>query len=72
MKDLAKYARLTGAAAVFALVAGCATGPNANPADPFEPFNRGVFELQRRLDEAVLVPVPRRTRRCCPRWCARA
>jgi phospholipid-binding lipoprotein MlaA len=57
MKNLAKYARWTSAAAVFALVAGCATGPNANPADPFEPFNRGVFTFNDKLDEAVLVPV---------------
>jgi phospholipid-binding lipoprotein MlaA len=42
---------------VFALVAGCATGPNANPADPFEPFNRGVFTFNDKLDQAVLVPV---------------
>jgi len=57
MKKLAKYARWTSAAAVFALVTGCATGPNANPADPFEPFNRGVFTFNDKLDEAVLVPV---------------
>jgi phospholipid-binding lipoprotein MlaA len=25
-----------------ALSAGCATGPNANPKDPLEPFNRKV------------------------------
>ena len=57
MKKLAKYARWTSAAAVFALVTGCATGPNANPSDPFEPFNRGVFTFNDKLDEAVLVPV---------------
>lgn len=57
MKSMAKYTRWTSAAAVFALVAGCATGPNANPADPFEPFNRGVFTFNDKLDEAVLVPV---------------
>ncbi|SEJ06578.1 MULTISPECIES: VacJ family lipoprotein [unclassified Variovorax] len=57
MKNIAKFARWTSAAAVFALVAGCATGPNANPADPFEPFNRGVFTFNDKLDQAVLVPV---------------
>jgi phospholipid-binding lipoprotein MlaA len=56
MKDIAKYARLTGAAAVIALVAGCATGPNANPADPFEPFNRGVSSFNDGVDNAVLIP----------------
>jgi phospholipid-binding lipoprotein MlaA len=39
------------------VVAGCATGPNANPADPFEPFNRGVSRFNDGVDKAVLVPV---------------
>jgi phospholipid-binding lipoprotein MlaA len=46
-----------GAAAVFALMAGCASGPRANPADPFEPFNRGVFRFNDGVDEAILRPV---------------
>ena len=46
-----------GAAAAFVLLAGCATGPHANPADPFEPFNRGVTRFNDTVDEAVLVPV---------------
>lgn len=36
---------------------GCATGPNANPQDPFEPFNRGVFQFNDALDVAVVKPV---------------
>ena len=48
--------RWASAAAVFALVAGCATGPNANPADPLEPFNRGVTRFNDTVDDAVLVP----------------
>lgn len=36
---------------------GCATGPNANPQDPFEPFNRGVFQFNDAVDVAVLKPV---------------
>ncbi|HEY2257687.1 MAG TPA: VacJ family lipoprotein [Variovorax sp.] len=45
-------------AAVFlALLAGCASGPNANPADPFEPLNRKVFAFNDALDEAVVRPV---------------
>lgn len=54
---VAHYARWTGASLAFALVAGCATGPNANPADPLEPFNRGVFSFNDKVDQAVLVPV---------------
>jgi phospholipid-binding lipoprotein MlaA len=57
MKSIANSARWAGAAAVLAVVAGCATGPNANPADPFEPFNRGVSHFNDGVDKAVLVPV---------------
>lgn len=49
--------RLACAAAVAALLAGCATGPNANPADPFEPLNRSVYRFNEGLDDAVLKPV---------------
>lgn len=57
VKHIAARARWAGAAVIFVLLAGCATGPNANPADPFEPFNRGVFSFNEKVDEAVLVPV---------------
>ena len=40
-----------------ALVTGCATGPNANPADPFEPYNRGMTTFNDNVDKAVLKPV---------------
>lgn len=66
MKNIAQYARWTGAAAVFALVAGCATGPNANPADPFEPLNRGVSSFNETVDDAVLVPVATAYQRVLP------
>jgi phospholipid-binding lipoprotein MlaA len=39
------------------ILAGCATGPNANPADPLEPFNRGVYKFNDAVDKAVLKPV---------------
>lgn len=39
------------------LLTGCATGPNANPADPLEPFNRGVYQFNDTVDVAVLKPV---------------
>lgn len=41
-------------AAGTALLAGCATGPNANPADPIEPFNREVFRINEDFDKGVL------------------
>jgi phospholipid-binding lipoprotein MlaA len=37
-------------------LAGCATGPNANPRDPLEPFNRGMSEFNEGLDAVVLKP----------------
>ena len=47
------------AIAVLACVAlqGCASGPQANPADPLEPFNRSVYSFNEGLDRAVLKPV---------------
>jgi len=50
-RRLAGIALLAGAG----LLAGCATGPN--PLDPFEPFNRGVFNFNEKVDNAVLKPV---------------
>ncbi len=45
------------ALALGLLMAGCATGPQANPADPLEPWNRGVYKFNDALDRAVLKPV---------------
>ena len=42
---------------VVAGLAGCATGPDANPRDPLEPFNRGVSQFNDAVDGAVLKPV---------------
>jgi phospholipid-binding lipoprotein MlaA len=39
------------------IMAGCATGPNANPADPLEPFNRGVYKFNDAVDRTVFKPV---------------
>jgi len=44
-------------ALTFSLMAGCATGPDANPRDPLEPFNRGVYQFNDAVDTAVLKPV---------------
>ena len=50
-------ARIGLAVLMFALLQGCATGPNANPKDPLEPFNRGVAKFNDAVDKAVLKPV---------------
>lgn len=49
--------RMAALGLLVALAQGCATGPNANPADPLEPFNRTVFNLNDGLDRAVFLPV---------------
>ena len=38
------------------VLAGCATGPNANPADPLEPLNRRVYKFNDVLDRTLLAP----------------
>ena len=39
------------------LTSACATGPNANPRDPLEPLNRGVYKINDAVDRAVIKPV---------------
>jgi phospholipid-binding lipoprotein MlaA len=39
------------------VLAGCATGPNANPADPLEPLNRSVYKFNDAVDRTVFKPV---------------
>lgn len=38
-------------------LSGCATGPNAHPQDPLEPWNRGVYHFNDVIDTNVLKPV---------------
>jgi len=44
-------------ALALALLAGCASGPGAQPHDPLEPLNRGVSDFNDAVDSAVLKPV---------------
>ena len=50
---------LAASISVAALLGGCATTHNgpANPADPLESMNRGIFSFNEGLDNAVLKPV---------------
>lgn len=57
MKNTLKPAAMCAAALTLALLQGCAAGPNANPEDPLEPFNRTVYDFNDGLDRAVLKPV---------------
>jgi len=45
------------ALALASLLAGCASGPNRNPDDPLEPYNRKMSEFNETVDRAVLKPV---------------
>ncbi|MBL0919428.1 MAG: VacJ family lipoprotein [Hydrogenophaga sp.] len=49
--------RLALAGSAMVVLAGCASGPDADPRDPFEPWNRGVQRFNDATDEAVLKPV---------------
>ena len=55
------------AALAAALLAGCATGPGAHPADPLEPYNRAMTTFNERVDDAVLKPVATVYRDVTPR-----
>lgn len=57
MSKLSLLSRGMGTAVLVTLVAGCATGPDANPQDPLEPFNRNVSEFNESVDAMVLKPV---------------
>ncbi len=69
--NLTKYTPIffkwAAAAALLALTQGCATGPNANRADPLEPFNRTIFSLNDKVDEAVVKPVASAYREVTPK-----
>lgn len=49
--------RCAAVAALLTFLSGCATGPNANPADPLEPLNRVVFTFNDNLDRTIIRPV---------------
>lgn len=55
--NLIKQPKLWATVLLLALLQGCASGPNVNPADPLEPFNRTVFRFNDGLDRAILKPV---------------
>ena len=59
IKNIAAPARIYCAAGIFALISGCATGPQANPRDPLEPLNRKVASFNDVVDTAVFKPVAR-------------
>jgi phospholipid-binding lipoprotein MlaA len=51
-----RRAAATVLAAGTLALAGCASGPNANPRDPFEPYNRQMTLVNEKVDAVVLKP----------------
>ena len=47
-------------------LAGCATGPDADPRDPLEPWNRAVYKFNDKVDQALARPVATAYRRVVP------
>jgi len=48
--------RAAMAGMVVTSMAGCATLPGGDPRDPFETYNRGMFEFNDGLDRAIFTP----------------
>jgi phospholipid-binding lipoprotein MlaA len=56
----------TGLLLLWLGLAGCASGPHVDPRDPLEPFNRGVFQFNDRVDRALIKPVASAYREVLP------
>lgn len=63
---LRRAAVLAAGALALASMAGCASGPNANPRDPFEPFNRKMLEFNEAVDSLALKPAATAYRNAVP------
>jgi phospholipid-binding lipoprotein MlaA len=50
----------------MAVLAGCATGPDADPRDPLEPWNRAVYQFNDDVDHVLATPVARVYRSVLP------
>ena len=52
--------------AAVVLFAGCASTGERDPRDPWEPFNRGVYNFNDQVDTAIAQPVARTYRKVVP------
>lgn len=52
-----RHAALMTLCLFLAVLTGCASRPHSDPRDPFEPFNRSMWNFNEGLDKAVLKPV---------------
>lgn len=57
---------LAAVALVLGGLGGCASGPNANPRDPFEPFNRKMMQFNEAVDSVALKPAATAYRNAVP------
>ena len=58
--------RLWLAACLAAALGGCATGRDADPRDPLEPWNRAVYKFNDKVDQVLARPVATAYRRVVP------
>ena len=54
---MAGITRIAPALAVAALAAGCASVSNPTPQDPWESYNRSMFQFNETVDQALLKPI---------------
>jgi phospholipid-binding lipoprotein MlaA len=52
-----RLARLAPVLAIAAIAAGCASVPNPNPTDPWESYNRSMYQFNDTVDRALLKPI---------------
>ena len=52
-----RLGQVVGLLWLAAALAGCATAPNADPRDPWEPYNRSMTRFNESVDSAILKPV---------------
>ncbi|WP_179402824.1 MlaA family lipoprotein [Burkholderia guangdongensis] len=57
---------LAATLAAGAMLSGCATGPNRDPADPLEPMNRTVFKFNDAVDTHIAVPIAKGYQKITP------
>lgn len=65
-RRLPRRHRLAGTLAAASLLAGCATGPQANKDDPLEPMNRVVFKVNDTVDQYVAIPIAKGYQKVTP------
>ena len=61
-----KAATATAAVCLTLITAGCATGPNRRPEDPFEPTNRAIFKFNDTVDRTIAQPVAKGYQKITP------